>query len=220
MEKESELRLNVGDPLQLQFVGHDERKFAARVIGYLPGGSVIISTPRVDGKVMLVREGQPLVVRMMSGRNCYAFNSQIVHSALRPYPHLHLAYPSELEKIVVRKAVRVRARLPVSLSHPVPGDPSRMQDSRAVIEDISTAGALVSSDRPIAAAEDLLVITARVPVAGVEKYMKLNALVRSVREQHDEAGEIVAWHYGVEFQMIEEMDAILLHGYVYEQMQQ
>ncbi|WP_201345911.1 flagellar brake protein [Thiohalobacter sp. COW1] len=213
-----DLKLGVGDVLQVQFVSQEQRKYAAKVIGYLPNASLVITTPRIDGKVMLVREGQPLVVRMLSGNTCYGFNSRIIHNSMRPYPHLHLAYPDELERIVVRKAVRVQTQLPVIVSHPAPEDPTQSLDSRGTILDISTAGAFVASDSPLGGAGDLISMTARVPIAGAEKYLKMPAIIRSAKAAETAEGS-GRYQYGVEFQLIEHMDTILLHGYVFEQMQ-
>lgn len=213
-----DLRLNVGDVLQVQFVGQEQRKYAAKVIGYLPNASLVITTPRIEGKVMLVREGQPLIVRMLSGNTCYGFNSHIIHSSMRPYPHLHLAYPEEMERIVVRKAVRVQANLLVSVSHPSPQDPTQSRDSKARILDISTAGAFVVGESPLGESGDLISMTARVPIAGTEKYLKMPAIIRSAKQVESEDGR-PQYQYGVEFQLIEHMDTIFLHGYVFEQMQ-
>lgn len=217
-DKAVDLKLNVGDVLQVQFVGQEQRKYAAKVIGYLPCASLVITTPRIEGKVMLVREGQPLIVRMLSGNTCYGFNSHIIHSSMRPYPHLHLAYPDEMESIVVRKAIRVQTDLTVAVSHPAPNDPTQSRDSRARILDISTAGAFVVSEAGLGEAGELITMTARVPIAGTEKYLRMPAIIRSAKQTGTEQDRR-QFQYGVEFQLIEHMDTILLHGYVFEQMQ-
>lgn len=212
------LQLNIGDTLLLQFTADDhQRKHPTKVIGYLQGKSLVVTTPRIDGKVMLVREGQPLIVRMLSGNNMYGFNTQILATSLKPYAHLHLTYPQEIEKIVVRKAMRVSADLDVSVSCVSADNPQQSQQFKGKVLDISTAGALISAAAVLGASGDLLSLTMRVPVAGVQKYIKVPAVIRSIREAEPEAGP--ERHYGVEFQLLEEMDNILLHGFVYEQLQ-
>lgn len=214
-----DLQLNVGDMLQLQFAtDENQRKYPTKVIGYLQGKSLLVTTPRIDGRVMLVREGQPVVVRMMSGNSVYAFNTQILATALKPYAHLHLTYPSEIEKIVVRKAMRVSADLETNIASVTNDDAKTSLQAKGRIRDISTTGALAISDARVGEAGDLLTLTLRIPVAGVQKYLKLSAMIRSVREITLDTGE-AAYQYGVEFQLLEEMDNILLHGYVYEQLQ-
>jgi len=48
----------LADNLQLQFAGDDGTRYFARVIGYLPGHSLIVSTPKVDGHTLPVSEGK------------------------------------------------------------------------------------------------------------------------------------------------------------------
>ncbi|MBI5461610.1 MAG: flagellar brake protein [Gammaproteobacteria bacterium] len=210
-----DLQLNVGDMLQLQFVADDsQRKHATKVIGYLQGKSLLVTTPRIDGKVMLVREGQPVVVRMLSGNSVYAFNTQILATSLKPFAYMHLTYPADIERIVVRKAMRVSTDLEVNIARVTADDPKGNAVAKGMIKDISTSGAMLLADACLGQGGDLLTLTLRIPVAGVQKYLKISSMIRSVRENPD-----VGFLHGVEFQLLEEMDNILLHGFVYEQLQ-
>ncbi|HEY9198080.1 MAG TPA: flagellar brake protein [Gammaproteobacteria bacterium] len=218
-DNQDNLQLNIGDIVQLQFSADEsQRKHPTRVIGYLPGKSLLVTTPRIDGKVMLVREGQPVVVRMLSRNSVYAFNTQILATSLRPYAYLHLTYPQEIEKIVVRKAMRVASNLETNITCVSADDPAANVQTKGSIRDLSTAGALLIADHCLGEPGDLLVLTLRIPVAGTQKYLKLSALIRSRRDLPPEDGK-VNWQHGVEFQLLEEMDSILLHGFVYEQLQ-
>ncbi|MGD8937672.1 MAG: flagellar brake protein, partial [Thiogranum sp.] len=70
----SDLKMQVGETLQLQpRDGEDSRRMQVRLIGYLPGASLLVTTPKVGDKVMIVREGQPYVVRMMIGNRIVGF---------------------------------------------------------------------------------------------------------------------------------------------------
>ncbi|HWS02665.1 MAG TPA: flagellar brake protein [Gammaproteobacteria bacterium] len=210
-----DMQLNVGEMLQLVFAADDsQRKHATKVIGYLPGKSLLVTTPRIDGKVMMVREGQPVVVRMLSGNSVYAFNTQILATSLKPFAYLHLTYPAEIECIVVRKSLRVTADLETKVTRVTVDDPKGNVVAKGVIVDVSTSGAMLLADTPLGQVGDLLVLTLRVPVAGVQKYLKLSAMIRSLRVNND--GNHL---HGVEFQLLEEMDNIFLHGFVYEQLQ-
>lgn len=210
-----DLQLNVGDMLQLQFVADDsQRKHATKVIGYLPGKSLLVTTPRIDGKVMLVREGQPVVVRMLSGNSVYAFNTQILATSLKPFAYMHLTYPADIERIVVRKAMRVSTDLEVNIARVTADDPKGNVVVKGMVKDVSTAGAMLIADTCLGENGDLLTLTLRIPVAGVQKYLKISSVIRSMRESTGGG-----FMHGVEFQLLEEMDNILLHGFVYEQLQ-
>ncbi len=53
-----ELALDIGDILQLQFLGDDsEARYYVKVIGYLEDRSLLVTMPQSQGKLMRVREG-------------------------------------------------------------------------------------------------------------------------------------------------------------------
>ena len=59
-----EIRLPVGESLQLQWLaGEQSIRHYSRLIGYVKGQSVLVTAPTVNGKVVLMREGQAVLVR-------------------------------------------------------------------------------------------------------------------------------------------------------------
>ena len=98
--------LQIGDVLQLQFAPPSENveRFAATLIGFVPGQSLVITTPRKNARPIIVRDGQSFTVRMLQGSNIFGFVAQVLNASSKPYPHLHLSYPSDVESAVVRNA--------------------------------------------------------------------------------------------------------------------
>lgn len=212
---DTQLEAQVGDTLQLQFVGDETaRRYHTRLVGYLADKSLLITTPRKDGRVILMREGQAVVVRMLSGNTVCAFSTSVLLTCMRPYPYLHLAYPKELEKIVVRKAHRARTHLLVTVQ-PKTNDGDTGSSQSAVVVDISTTGALLHSPEPLGRVGDVIMLGARLNVGEVGEYLQIPAVIRNIQRI---GGDERAPEYscGVEFQMVEAHDAIVLHGYVYE----
>lgn len=213
-KEDIDLDLQVGDNLQLQFVG-DERRYNARVIGYLPGQSLLVTTPRRDGKIMLVRESQPVVIRLLSGDSVYAFNTQVLCNSAKPYPYLHLGYPKQLERIVVRKAQRARADLIMSVYS---GDEGSDKDAKsAVMLDVSTTGSLLRSTTALGEVGEKVRLATRLNIATVQTYLSIPSAIRNVREERGDGGRTL-YYTGVEFQVTEREDIILLHGFVYERL--
>jgi c-di-GMP-binding flagellar brake protein YcgR len=212
----SDLKIQVGETLQLQpRDGEDSRRLQVRLIGYLPGASLLVTTPTVGGKTMIMREGQPFVVRMMVGKRIVGFTTTILRSCARPFPYLHLAYPSEVEQITVRKAQRVRVKLFASLKNSNP-DYQFDKPRSATLVDISTAGALLVAGEPLGAAGDTVEVRCALKIAGNEKLLSLPAVIRNVHSER--GGEDALNHYhGLEFNLKDEQDSFALHGYVYEQ---
>lgn len=213
----SQLGLQVGNTLQIQFMGDSAgQRCHAQLIGYMTDHSLLITTPRRDGKVMLLREGQTLVVRMLSGNNVYAFSTIILCSCTRPYPYLHLSYPKEWEKIVVRKAHRTRTNLLASVQA---GniDNETGESVPAVIVDLSTTGALLKSDKRFGEAGDTVTINTRLSVGDVTEHLNIPAVIRNIHRNR-RAGDKDDYSFGVEFQSMDQHHGVVLHGYVYERL--
>ncbi|NDY95726.1 flagellar brake protein [Wenzhouxiangella limi] len=212
------LGLEVGDSLQLQFVNDTVgNRHYVKVVGCYPGRSIIVGTPQVGGRIMLVRQDQAVIVRLMIGNDVVGFNSTVLRSCARPYPYLHLAFPRELQSSSVRKALRVSLDSVVSIRR-LQGDdqPDRAHSAFAGrTRDISTTGALVSSSSRLGGVGDRLAVAMRVAVAGFGEEIRLRATVRNttvLAAADDAAGTL----YGIEFDSPERREAILLHGHVYQ----
>lgn len=213
----SDLKLQVGELLQLQpRDGSDDRRMQVQLIGYLPGVSLLVTTPRTGNKVMIMREGQPFVVRMMVGNRILGFATTITRSCARPFPYLHLAYPAEMQQITVRNSQRVRLKLFASLKN----DNSGFQFEKphpATVVDLSTSGSLLVSGEQLGDLGDKVILSCAVKVANIEKLLSVPAIIRNVHMEHsDEHGED-SYYHGLEFKLSDQQDIFALHGYVYEQ---
>jgi c-di-GMP-binding flagellar brake protein YcgR len=214
MDDDNRLELQIGDSLQLQFVADDKkRRHYCKVIGYLQEHSVLITTPRIDGNIILVREDQIVIVRMMTGNQVYGFTTRILSTSLRPYPYLHLAYPKEMEHITVRKAERITTRL-IGTAELQTGDTETSKSHSVVILDMSTSGAMIEVRNPIGDMGDIITLSTKIEVGGKEEYINLPCVIRNVIHKDDESH----YKHGVEFQLLEQKDHFVLYGYVYEQM--
>ncbi len=213
----SDLKLQVGELLQLQpRDGSDDRRMQVQLIGYVPGTSLLVTTPRVGNKVMIMREGQPFVVRMMVGNRIVGFATTITRSCARPFPYLHLAYPDEMQQITVRNSQRVRIKLFASLKNSNP-DFQFKKPHPATVIDLSTSGSLVVSGEQLGDLGDKVTLNCAVKVGTAEKLLSLPAIIRNVHTEHsDEHGED-SFHHGLEFKPAGQQDTFALHGYVYEQ---
>jgi len=208
-----DLKMQVGEVLQLQRRdGVSDARLQVRLIGYLSGSSLIVTTPEVDGRVMIIREGQPFIVRMMVGNRIVGFTSTVRRVCSRPFPYLHLSYPEEMEQITVRKAQRVRVRLFASLKNSNPAFQSDKARPVTVV-DISTSGALMLSDERLGESGDTVVVSCALKIGEAEKLLTLPAVIRNV---HVDASDN-SFHHGLEFVLENQQDVFALHGYVYGQ---
>jgi c-di-GMP-binding flagellar brake protein YcgR len=213
---EDVLHLSVGSPLQLQAVGRpDSPRYQVRTIGYLPGGSLVVSTPQQNGRLAIVRPGQFFNVRMLRGESVMGFEVQALQVANAPYPHLHLSYPAEIERIVVRNAKRVSADIAATGRHIAEGPDG--PERPVVLKDLSMTGAKLLAERPLGAVGQTLALGFEIQVAGKNERLSLLGDIRNVAprdREHPEQG----YSHGVQFSTINRYQQVLLHSWVLERM--
>lgn len=213
----SDLKIQVGETLQLQpRDGEDSRRLQVKLIGYVRGASLLVTTPTIGGKTMFMREGQPFVVRMLAGKRIVGFTSTILRTCTRPFPYLHMAYPEQVEQITVRKAERVRVKLFASLKNANPDYQFEKPRSGTII-DISTTGALMVAGEPLGVSGDEVVVRCALKIGGNEKLLSLPGVMRNIHVGQSEEHGSGSYYHGLEFRITEEQETFALHGYVYEQ---
>lgn len=206
-----DIRLSVGENLQLQsqIQGQTDRH-AVKLIGYLKGGSVMVTTPKQNGYTMLLREGQAFVVRFFSGKSAYAFTTTVLKSLNTPYPHLHLTYPSEVRGLLVRSGKRANVNLIASVSQ-VGGE-----TRGATLHDLSLGGAMLSSKLKLGKVDERIQIKAKVSVSELDQFLSLTAVVRNVRAETLPEDGAVRYQHGVQFVDVEPPTQLALSAFVFQ----
>lgn len=214
-EKSLGLKHNIGDTLQLQFA-HDnnEERYYVKLLGYLENKSILITTPRFDGVPMKINMDQKFIIRMFSGNDAKVFTASSIHSSLRPYPHLHLTYPNDLQSITVRKAERVNCKLIVTVQNDDVGQSSE-EGISASMHDISTAGAQLFSNTALGEIGNSISINVKVTIAEMEQYLTIEGIIRRTINPSDDKGKV---EHGIEFKPLNEKDKLILLAFIYEQM--
>jgi c-di-GMP-binding flagellar brake protein YcgR len=204
--------LHIGDVLQLQFAPPSEiqDRYATTLLGYMPGQSLIITTPRKQGRPIIVREGQSFTVRMLQGSNIFGFVARVLKSVSTPYPYLHLDYPAEVETAVVRNAPRVSTEIQAIANRPMEGDST---EQRVIIADISNTGARVMHAAPLGEVNSVIQIQHPLPVCGGEDDLKVMGKIRNIREVNRDDGSSLFVH-GIEFRGLTRFQEVLLCAYV------
>lgn len=220
MKNNNELVLSPGDTLQLQFYPaktHSEReeRFYVRLIGYLPGKSLIATAPTSDGHLLSLRESSQFTVRLISGNSVQAFISTLIATSSRPYHYIHLSYPEIVESKMIRQAQRVNTNVIASIQNQEPGK-EEIKTKSAVLSDLSSAGALILSNEELGTVGDIISLTMKLNVANKEEYLTVTAIIR--RSLGRTSNGDSKSRCGVEFQIGDEKEKLLIHAYVYEQL--
>ncbi len=210
------VRFQVGSTLQLQpLTGDGALRFAVRVVGCLTGASLIVTAPLVNGKVALVRDNARFTVRQLRGHRVEGFVATVLHYAAKPFPHLHLSYPKEIESVVVRNAQRASCQLPTIVHNAtrVEGD---SEPTDAMMVDLSVSGARIASHVAVGDVGDMLRLSFPLRVAGVEETLALVADIRNHIERHGAEAEVGRHLYGVQFRSTNRYQLVLMHAFVLE----
>lgn len=209
-----EARLQIGDSvsLQTQTEGAAERH-SVRLIGVTQGRSILVTTPIIDGKYLLMREGQTFILRVFSGKSVFAFTTQILKSVNSPYPYLHLAYPREVKSLVVRKGARANVRVICAITG---CDDVSIQEA-GVITNISIGGALMGVKRAFAQKGQRLTIKFKAMVNGIDFIQEHQALIQTVNASLSNETD-TPLQFGLQFVDVSDGNMISLLAFVYYQL--
>jgi c-di-GMP-binding flagellar brake protein YcgR len=204
-----EIGLRIGESWQLQPVSDfDQTRYYVTLIGYLRGVSVIVTTPNMDGKAMLIREGQPYIVRAFSGKSAYAFKTTVLRATGFPVPYLHLDYPERVSGIVVRSAERVDVNIVASISV----KSSDGDKSAALIRNISKAGVSLETRSAIGGTGTGIVMAFKLEVDGHEHILSVSGVIRAQRPAVRQGASMI--EYGVQIVDLDPVDRLVLTAFV------
>lgn len=208
-----DMRLQIGDAMQLQGATGKERYYV-KLIGYMPGGSVLVTTPTQAGRVQLVREGQGFLARAFCGRSAFAFNTTVHRVCNVPYPYLHLKFPKLIEGLAVRREARIRLRVIASVTS---GSGSG-ETVPAVIGDLSPSGARIEARQALSGKGGTLQLSFRLRLDQDDAYFVVGAIVRSVKEHRGAEGGAPHVMHGVEFVGMPPNERLLLRALILQRL--
>ena len=214
---EKALELQADSLAQLQFVNDDTAlRHSARVIGQIPGVSVLVTTPVQNGTVLLVRPGQVFVVRCFTKDRALAFTSRVLKANTQPYPYLHLSYPEEHEQVLLRSARRVSVSLEAQVQRTGDGGSHWGTPQTVQVSDVSATGAMLDSMQSLGVVGERLRLSLHFPI---ERMAEQSAVVEGiVRALYAEGRAAGSYRYGLEFVDLEPVQELALRAYVYEQL--
>ncbi|WP_041522459.1 flagellar brake protein [Gilvimarinus agarilyticus] len=211
----SDLKLPYGTTLQLQVTnsaGQPER-YTSRLIGAIPGRSLIFSVPRTAGKAARFRAGQKLAVRLMVANGIGLFAAVVEAQTAEPYPLLHVSYPEAVTFKGIRGATRVGVDLAVEVTNQ--DDVSGVKTNGS-IADISISGARLELREAVVSVGDTLTLAADVTIAGLMRPLTATAVVRSrIERSTKEHAQGMPAVYGVEFTERDQDALLVLYAYVF-----
>ncbi|MEO6273163.1 MAG: flagellar brake protein [Rhodoferax sp.] len=185
------------------------------LIGFVPGEYLLLKIPQESSAMS---EGENVIIRVFSGVSVFTFSSKVESVVTAPRAFLLLAFPSSIQKVGLRKAVRVKANLPVKIKN----GPDPQNFKMATLSDISLSGALVSTARPLGTSGDLIDIefTLRDQASDRDVTINTTASIRSVQQSAGSTADGATFHtvysHGINFHDIQAANQVILQNFVYE----
>lgn len=215
--KFEELKLTYGYPLQLQTatLGGQPERFSCRLIGCLPGRSLLFSVPKQAGKLVKFRAGQKIVVRLMIDNGIGIFAGIVESQTQDPYPILHLSYPESITFKGIRGATRIAVRERIEVTNM---SEETKRNVSGFISDMSISGTRIELGDDIAEIGDTLELRAQVDIREVKKELILTGVIRSRVDPTDNLSEGVLVSYGLEFIKQSDEQRLVMYAYVFNQM--
>ncbi|MFZ6744606.1 flagellar brake protein [Undibacterium sp. JH2W] len=206
MELDS-VRWNVGETLYLQVHDHTAMRYTVRLIGFVKNMSIMVTAPTMDGKAVIIRDGQTFIVRAFPGKKAYAFTASAIKSVYSPHPYLHISYPKQVRCTTIRQGSRATVKIIASLTI---GDPEQM--AAATIGDLSMGGASGVIKKAVGKKGDVGVLKFKVSAAGNDEYLSLNVILRS--QAPTENG--LEYRHGFEFIDVSAQSKLILSAFVHQ----
>lgn len=211
-----DMNLQVGVRLQIMpSRSSSPSVYYTALVGFVSGEYLLMKLPQEEG---VLHEGDEVIIRVFSGVSVYTFSSRVDAILSSPRPLMLLAFPTAIQKVGLRKAVRVKANLPVKIKNPQ--DPQNFK--MATLSDISLSGALVSTARPLGAAGDVVDIefTLRNQASNQDVTIATTASIRSVQQSAGSTADGATFHtvysHGINFHDLSAPDQVILQNFVYE----
>lgn len=209
--KIEELGLKISDVMQLQIADNVHQRYPVRLYGYNPTGSIIVSAPKSpENKMITLRESSMVTLRFVANNVASAFTCKLLSTSWKPYPHLHLEIPTEIQTVEVRNGVQAATDLSVSVLNKTKQTPAVL--ARFTV--ISDNYVRMESNKIFAGEDDIISVTSMLKVKELERMLTMDCKVTDVKEKSK--NEIFV--YDLKIKNIDEDDALLLHFYVYQEL--
>jgi hypothetical protein len=194
--------------VQLRLPERDRQPhYFTRLVGYIRNVSILVTTPRIRRQALSMVEGERIEVRMLTGRNIYLFQSQIIKACLAPSPYLHLAFPEQVQRQSLRKAPWAKANLPGTVE-------CSGKHTEVSVVNLSVSGARVDATVPLGGEGESVTLSFQAEADGFRHDFVLQARIRHARRAA--AASAVVTEHGLEFVQVTEEEALFLRCLVYQ----
>lgn len=200
-----------GEPVQLRLLNRNQQTYySVRLVGYIKNMSILVTTPMVAGSPLIMADGEPVEVRMVTGSNIYVFQTAIQRLCTSPAHYMHLNHPAEVRVQKLRKSPWAKVNLGVTVTDALGAH------EIASLVNLSPDGAHLRAPRTLGEPGKALRLSFYATLDELGTTLNLNATIKHVHApKAGQEGEASMLEYGVAFRNVTAADALWLKALVY-----
>jgi c-di-GMP-binding flagellar brake protein YcgR len=208
--------IKLGESIQISPLADNSNsiKYIVKFLGGLEKNSIICSAPIVDDKLVFIKEHTGFLVRLFSGKDVYNFTSIVSAVFNKPFPHIHLKFPSGVYSKVLRKNQRVQTSIICSLTNNSAGKYKDTKSAGRII-DISLGGAMIESNMVSGCIDDELECTFKLKLEDTEFFFSIPSILRNIVEP-SKLDDFQKYKQGIQFKIIPFQEKSMLQNYIYQ----
>ncbi|MEO8331233.1 MAG: flagellar brake protein [Gallionella sp.] len=200
-----------GEPVQLRLMNRNQQTyFSARLVGYIKNMSILVTTPMVAGTPLIMADGEPVEVRMVTGNNIYVFQTAIQRLCTSPTHYMHLNHPAEVRVQRLRKSPWAKVNFGVNVTDAQGGH------EVASIVNLSPDGAHLRAPRPLGETGKVLRISFHATMDELGATLKIDGKIKHVYAPNTSRVSVANMlEYGIAFNNVSAADSLWLKALVY-----
>lgn len=196
------LKLRSGVALHLQSLEDASRNCEVEFAAALHGKCIFVTLPEKEAGQRGMQTGNRYKVSGFNGTCEFAFTSAILQIQLKPFFHVHLAYPDAIEIRVVRGAMREKLSIAV---YAMPE--GAREGCLGMMKDLSISGAMIESATSWGEVGDKVNIAFTTQFEAKKVDLKIPAVIR-----HNSKGNSGGnYNIGLEFGEVGQNDKLILY---------
>jgi len=206
-----EINPQVGARLQMTLQhGGKPLIYYTELIGYIDGEYLIIKMPFENGLSIQIQIGEQITLRIFAGVDVFTLTCRVKTVFKAPHYYMHLSFPTDIQTIALRGAVRAKVNLPVQVN-----------GVAGFISDISVAGAAIVADSALGQPNEDTLISFDFPIkpSNQSAHINTSATIRSVQQLPNKKKDAPPkFTHGISFHELDLTSQVMLQNLVYESM--
>jgi len=187
--------------------GVTSERLVVRLIGYLDKQCLLVTAPAGLGWQQPIMEGDQVIARVFLGQGAFGFVSHVDKIIRLPFEYLHLAFPKQIQGLMVRKAPRVKTDFSATVE-------TASGNTEARVLNLSVTGMLLHSLKALGAKGGDLSVTLPLDLYDVKTELRLRCKIKAVSVAPIEGGS-EEHRCGVEFVDLKPNETLILQSVVH-----